>query len=210
MKKTLTAGFIVSLLSLTGAVANTLTVSWAPNHSPQAGEFIVATSANGTFNSFCLEYNEGLSLGAPYYYLLSDSAKLGGVGGGNPDPISVGTAWLFKEFSSGSLLGYSSASQANQTALQNAFWMLEDEIAWAANPYLTTAQGALGLTFAQLKGNAMGAYGVMAVNLYADAQHTQNRQDVLYVPNVPDGGITLMLIGLGMGIMGFVARRARR
>ena len=101
-------GLLMTAFSAASAYAlPTVTVTWAPNHSPTGGEFILATSDIGTFNSFCLEINEYINpSGRPYYYTLSHGADQRWLGGPSPDPISLGTAWLFSQFATGTLSGY--------------------------------------------------------------------------------------------------------
>ena len=51
--------------------------------------------------------------------------------------------------------------------------------------------------------NNNGYYGVGVLNLWADSNHTQFAQDQLML--VPDGGSTVMLLGLGF--LGLVVGR---
>ena len=155
-----------TLLS-TNALANLVTITWADNHSPSGGEFVLTPDTGAPFNSFCLERNEFISLGGTYSYTVNNSAVAGGLAGGSPDPISIGTAYLYSQFRAGTLTGYTSASSANQTALQEAFWWLEDEIPTGdypfdptLNPYLTLANDALAGDLDALKADANGAYAV--------------------------------------------------
>ena len=66
--------------------------------------------------------------GTLHNYSISGGAIQGGVSGGNPDPISFGTAYIYNQFIAGTLADYSSSNVTNQTDLQDAFWMLEGEI----------------------------------------------------------------------------------
>jgi len=206
-------GLLLGVFAGTNAYAlPTVTVTWDPNHSPTGGEFILATSDAGTFNSFCLEMDENVSIGGTYFYSTSNSAQLGGVNTNSGDPISVGTAWLYSQFAAGTLTGYTH-TMAQQTDLQNAIWMLENELASTdknynlSNPWITLAESALGMTFTQLQADANGAYGVSAMNLWTNADGTGPAQDML---KVPDGGTTLALLGLAMTGLGWVSRRKQR
>jgi hypothetical protein len=199
-----------TLLS-TNALANLVTITWADNHSPSGGEFVLTPDTGAPFNSFCLERNEFISLGGTYSYTVNNSAVAGGLAGGSPDPISIGTAYLYSQFRAGTLTGYSSASSANQTALQEAFWWLEDEIPTGdypfdptLNPYLTFANDALAGDLDALKADANGAYAVVVWNLYDDAG---NHQDML---SVPDGGTTIVLLGMGFAFFGLISHRSRK
>ncbi len=58
-------GLLMTAFSAASAYAlPTVNVTWAPNHSPTAGEFILDDSNIGTFNSFCIEKDEFVSLGS--------------------------------------------------------------------------------------------------------------------------------------------------
>ena len=64
-------------------------------------------TAFGTFTSFCLELNEGVSPGSEYKATINDEAILGGAGGPSPDPLDSKTAALYQAFVNGSLANYS-------------------------------------------------------------------------------------------------------
>ena len=63
--------------------------------------YAAATTFNGGFETFCVEYNEHFTPGSTFYYGISQGAINGGISGGNPDPISRGTAWLYLQLRSG-------------------------------------------------------------------------------------------------------------
>jgi hypothetical protein len=199
----LAAAFLAS-----NVLANTVQVTWAANHSPSGGEFILNPNGESAFRSFCIEENEHVSIGGTYNYVVNTSAVAGGLGGGSPDPISKGTAWLYSQFRAGTLAGYSSGSSPNQTDLQNAFWWLENELALAnpaSNPYLLAASALTGGDYNALQADANGAYGVSVWNLYnLDGSRAQ---DMLAVP---DGGATMILLGIGFACLGFVSNRVRK
>ena len=77
-----------------------------------------------------MEYNEHFTPGSSYYYGISQGAINGGVSGGNPDPISRGTAWLYLQFATGNLQGYNYTGpngNLSAGALQDTIWWLEGE-----------------------------------------------------------------------------------
>ena len=121
-----------ALLAVFGpmASANTmqLTLDYGSRHSGDGGEFNASSSdfdpatmgyatqtiynaghPNTGFETFCVEYNEHFTPGSTYYYGISQGAVNGGISGGNPDPISKGTAWLYLNFAQGTLAGYNYA-----------------------------------------------------------------------------------------------------
>ena len=182
----------------------------------------------GGIEVFCIEYNEFISLPGTYTATVSAGAIYGGVAGGidhdsNPltpttDLVSVGTAYLYSLFARGVLGGYDytpgAGRAASATALQNAIWWLEDEItlsasAIAANPFLTAAFAAYGTPGAGVGDVAGGAktnntlYSVGVLNL---GGATPDKQDQL-IYGVPDGGLTIALLGLGLSGVALFRRR---
>lgn len=150
------------------------------------GPFNAVTSAHGTFTTWCIEAGEFISFNTTYYYTIEDYAVKGGVLSGQ-DPISKATAWLFLNYSS--ILGYNNSSSAND-AVQQAFWYLEGESGGVNNTYAQTAVTAAGT------GDNNGFYPVKVMNLWANANGTGEKQSMLI--RVPDGGLTIVLLGLGM------------
>ena len=71
-------------------------------------------------------------------------------------------------------------------------WFLEGE-GGANNQFVQLAMNTLGANYL-LDNNSY--YGVGVLNLWADSNHTQLAQDQLML--VPDGGTTVMLLGLGL------------
>lgn len=165
----------------------------------------------GGFQTFCLELNEGLT-GQPFAAELSYNAIKGGVGGGSPDPLSIGAAWLYAQFATGTLPFYDynplAGRAASAKALQETIWWLEDELTTApVNPFtaLVTAQ------FVSPKADydpTTAGFHVAVVNLWdedAGGNWTIPKQDMLIY--LPDGGLTLAL--LGCGLLGLAAIRRR-
>lgn len=145
-----------------------------------------------SFLTFCLEKNENL-LGnnAVYNAIISDSANLGGLGGGSPDPLSLGTAYLYSQFRQG-LLATPVDSDVRGGLFQQAIWALEDEEAApaaGANLYYDLAK-----TVAGWNTDANGAYGVVVLQLYGP--NGDLRQDVLGIvpePTTVMAGALLLL-----------------
>ena len=86
---------LISLFIICTSNATLTTVTWANNHSPTAGEFIMTQADVPTFHTFCMEENQYVNIGGTYFYQISNATD-GGVNGG-PDPISIGTAWLYTD-----------------------------------------------------------------------------------------------------------------
>jgi hypothetical protein len=89
--------------------------------------------------TFCVEFNEHIQLGRDswmYVGSLTDKAIMGGLGGGNPDPLDVETDFLYRAFSNGTLAGFDllgdgslffQENAAWYNALQMAIWVREQE-----------------------------------------------------------------------------------
>jgi hypothetical protein len=157
---------------------------------------------NGGFETFCI---------APNLHLLGNpqSATL------QTDGVSLGTAWLYSMFAHGTLNTYGyvytvgSGREAAAWGLQNAIWVLQGfgaSDATAAQPYLAAAIGQFG-TLAAAEALANGQYGVDALILTYGQAGGQVSQPMLAL--VPDGGSTLMLLGIALSGLSALSRRFR-
>lgn len=229
------------------------------------------SDVNGTspsFQTFCIERTDNLSFGATYDYDLNIGAVRGGHGGFVADPnspgytidyISVGTAYLYQAFATGTLdtlAGYNYTPSSGVTNpkdgvgagwagdgsdsraesayyLQHAIWWLEDEIRSVEdynsdsglqgfdyiidnpldNPFLAhlaTVNPDLSDTGWGADNDLLGGsiYQVGALNLNPDPKHTKQDQLVLWDSGfkVPDGGLTVILMGLSLGGIGLLKR----
>lgn len=179
------------------------------------GAFKVDVQGKGgsdDFHTFCLEHNESFSYGELLTVLaVNTGAVKGGVSGqtsANFDPLDGRTAWLYTQYSSGSLAGYA-YDNASGNALQNAIWFLEDEIGSVSGLAQTFVTAANASGWSTLVGstwvtNTIG--NVLVLNLvHADGTVSQ---DQLYITAVPEPETYAMLLA-GLGLMGFVARRRK-
>jgi hypothetical protein len=175
------------------------------------------TAAN-TFQTFCLEYNEYIYTNMTYDVTISNSAKDGGLGGATnyADPISAGTTWLYRAFATGSLSIYDYTNPGRSTSsgglsasageLQNAIWMLEDEITWNTSNRFIDLMLNSGWSKDTLKANDIGAYGVGVLNM-SNARYG-NCQDQLVLTAVPEPS-ALLLIGTCLVCVAIAVRRFR-
>ena len=167
-----------------------------------AGKTSNVTPSSPTFQTFCLEVDEFIQSGTTYGAVLSDTAQQGGKNTNSGDALSIGTAFLYSKFATGSLSNYAytgAGRKASAAALQEAIWWLEGEQSsyTAGNLFV----GLVTSTFADAK-VAAGAnnYGVKVINMSAangavcaNGKPGPYCQDALIY--VPDGGTTLMLLG---------------
>jgi len=214
-----------------GGTLSSLTRTAGGYYSGNGGEFTITGSgldlsgyvggANGTsltsdsFQTFCIETDEHTFSGSGDYY-VNDRAVNGGsnIPGPGFDKLSVGTAWLYSQFAQALWSSYTYTAGAGRVTsagdLQNAFWMLEGEIPWVgSNPFLVVVLAALLTDQTGAQSNAAtGEYGVYALNITKDGAVAQDQ--LYYNPNgllVPDGGLSLVLLGMSLSGLALLRRR---
>jgi hypothetical protein len=188
------------------------------------GEFTV-TGDSFSIQTFCLERGEYLTV-LPGKYdatvnLYSSAVAGGGVwhgaetlpDGSIGDPISVGTAFLFRAFSDGTLSGYNYAQGAGRAAsariLQYAIWGLEDEetVALGSNAFYDMAVAKFGSVSAAKANNPLGTDPTVLNLKNLDGS---SAQDMLYTEkqhqSVP---IPPTVYLLGAGLLGLVGMRRK-
>jgi hypothetical protein len=185
------------------------------------------------FLTFCIELNEGVEVNKSYFVKLSNAAEDGGLSGGNPDPISEQTAFLYSSFVLNTLGAYGyTGDQTSKDALQLALWYFESEAIKDSGNYIRNDGGytALGNAAVWAKAdqlvNAANAnyetgnfYDVKVMQLWKTALLDQdpanfnsspdtNVQDMLIF--VPEGASTLSVLMLGLTVVGAAGARFRR
>jgi hypothetical protein len=184
-----------------------------------------STSAGGTFETFCMAYNEefvpGNWGGPAYNYYLSNNTFA------NPtnvvsSTLTEGTAWLYSQFSTGTLGGYdySTGFTSNRATtaleLQEAIWSLQNSpgaplVTVGSDPFLAEVVSAFGGSLATAKSNATPGYDgvqiMVLTNSDPGAGGTPNAQPQLYY-SVPDNGTTVLLLGVALVALMTFGRRA--
>lgn len=188
-----------------------------PYQNGQGGEFTAITSngipagynslakytnANGLtgFETFCVEGGKNdvyFTPGVTYNYVTSDQIKGGPMG---TLDLTVGVAYLYSQFATGQLSGYFSGNRyTNAGALQNAFWTLEGEssapIAGWIQTLLVGQFGSIANATLSVIQNAYD-YDVQVMNITNAAGASAQNQLIYTGRPVPDGGLTIVLLGI--------------
>jgi hypothetical protein len=177
-------------------------------------------SPTPSFQTFCVEGNEFISAGSTYTANYNNESVFTNF------RLTAGAAYLYSQFATagnfGGLASYNYGANRGVTAglLQNAIWALmggqEGQTAAnnSSNPFLRAAEAQFGGTFAGANTTAATGFdNVYVLNLW-DLSGRAAQDQLIYtpgpVPNViPDGGMTAILLGLGLTGLGFVSRRLR-
>jgi len=224
MKKTLLVALLLTGLASTSALANQvkLVAGYGPFSANQAGEFTIVpmnTSFNasayvngvtknvagypGTFQTFCLERHTTISAGATY------DATPNQMTSGTGFQLNKGVARLYTAFAAGTLADYDygAGRLASAAALQNAIWYL-------LGGQIAAPIGNVFVDAAMADADWAEANDDMHVKVLNLTRITDgaDRQDIIVITGggVPDGGLTLALLGMGLTGLGLVSRRVRK
>jgi hypothetical protein len=221
MKKILAIIVVAMIAVSVQAMAATVTVTQGSVASAEGGgPFTLSLTGDLTLNgnkiansgsvftSFCIEFSEHIYLNSTYTAAINpdESAVTGGGGAVNgADRLSVGTAYLFSKHHADSF------NKDTATAFQYALWYLEDEKSLTAdqilnNTYLQEVINDLHMSLATIKATdaAVGQYDVYVLNLTSNGVKAQDQ--LIYAP-VPDGGLTALLLGIGVGGLALLSRK---
>lgn len=177
----------------------------------------VGTFSN-SFQSFCMEFDEDLTLPQDLYVRISTTAidqATGAITGPGSHAVNGGetygdnldarTAYLYTKFAQGELAGYdysASGREASALQLQRAIWYIEDESGGSFNSFVQLANNAVAQG-GEWEGRGIGR--VRVLNLYDDANYTTHLQDQIYL-SVPAPGAAMLGT---FGLVGLVALRRR-
>jgi len=232
MKKTLLSLLIASVVATFQAGAVIVTVDKVAGYTGGDGEFNISPinslgSGYGAadlynnnfgslgFGSFCID--RAVYINVPGQY--SATVYSSGIDPNNGNQISLGTAWLFSQFATGTLAGYNYTPGAGRSSsayeLQIAIWILEGQypiasIVPGSDPFLNAAITKFGsLLGAEADNNQTYSVGVLGLN-YVDANGRPTgtaAQPMLTL--LPDGGSVLILLGMGLSGLAVFARKFR-
>ncbi len=187
-----------------------------------------------SFITFCLEKTEYFNNYDTQTLYVKGAPNIGAVNGGAGraamyagdvpgsgnasngfDPISSKTAYLYTQFSKGTLSNYDYGNAAlragDADSLQNAIWYLENELGTPAlNTLGAQTQAWINEATTAIANNQWSGIGnVRVLNLYTDSNFNSISQDQLYMLPVPEPETYAMMLA-GLGLIGFVANRRRR
>jgi hypothetical protein len=193
---------------------------------------------NVGFETFCIEtgveFVPGNWGGPTYFYTLGNiSQPIPAQGAGSALPLSLGTAWIYYQFATGQLTdfdyNYDSGRMADDNLLQAAIWALQGNQSYGSYPVPTTANNIFfkaALDAAGGLANALSPYSGSTVQILQmwenydpttqTYSHPAQNQLVITgngspipVPTVPDGGLTIMLLGAALTGLQFIRRKSR-
>jgi len=177
----------------------------------------VPSSSPESFQTFCIEKSEYVSLGQSYHAEVSTTfidegtypgpvtgpgshAILGSKSYG--DNLDARTAYLYTKFAQGTLTGYDygAGRAASAALLQEAIWFIEEETGTSSNDFSDLADDAVDTGG---EWEFMGIGDVRVLNLYTTTDRTENQSHLYLVP-VP----AAVLLGmLGLGVAGIKLRK---
>ncbi|VAX39938.1 hypothetical protein MNBD_PLANCTO03-2110 [hydrothermal vent metagenome] len=195
--------------------ADTVVYSDGPG-DVSGGSFSAVTGDNGSFMTFCLEYNENLDIkgGTVYEYDVSTYATFNGQGLGFQDPLDSRTAFIYQNFRDGeirNILGDQSLTDTQlANAIQIAIWEVEQEnVDWSFHADYANAQALIAAAQDAINNQQWSGLGnVRVMNVWAQGQSGTvdgARQDTLIIVPLPT---TAGLAGLGL--LGLTSIRRRR
>lgn len=162
-----------------------------------------------SFQSFCVETKEFVESGNTYNVTISDHSIF------SNKPLSIGAAWLYREFQLGILPGYDFTNTGvgrftTALALQETIWWLMGVGDEPSNTNIFR-NAVLHQPFGDPLAPNNGTYPVFVLNLWNpggfDVDH--RAQDML-VGGVPEPA-TMLLFGSGLiGLAGLVRRRFKK
>jgi hypothetical protein len=189
MKKLVTLIGVAGVLFATNLYAGFVTLTEVGGNANGGGLFQAATTANGTFDTFCISINTTFYPGTQYSYDLSSTIGAYGIPPASSF-IAAGTAYLYQQFSLGNV-NYAGVGNAN--AVQAAIWYLQGDLSGTVDlengnnlaslltPILNQVQTDTGLTWAQQALNGNGALRVVAMNLYTGTDTSSYDQPQLAI-----------------------------
>ena len=171
------------------------------------GNYAPVAQAYGGFETFCMETGVEFSPGTLYYYTLGNVTQPtpGNAQQGSGLPLSQGVAYLYYQFGKGLLSDFNYTSgagrQADDNLLQAAIWALQGGQSYGGYPTPITDNKFYNDAIAHFNGSltdAASAYtgsDVQVLQVWINPDNTGAAQNQLVLTSVPDGGLTVALLG---------------
>ncbi len=219
MKKIIAIGIAAAFLSGMCASAINVTVTSIAgygnefNVNPVIGTgYAPSVIVNGGFETFCYDERPGITIPGTYNATVNTSGiDFLGL------QMTAGAAWLYQQFASGTLAGYNytpgggpgTGRIGSSFDLQIALWNMQNQYGPAAgtlaNSFTALAVAHFGSLAATLAATTGGAFNVGILEMKdATGKNVQPMYTLL-----PDGGTTLMLMGIGFSGLALVSRKLR-
>ena len=181
------------------------------------GLFYAETSANGSFDTFCMSIPTHFNLPGTYNY--DASSTIAANPGFSPTTVSYGTAYIYSQFLSGNAAFGGTKVASTIDSVQAAIWYLQGNLSTTSGGLASGVAGvgsfipgtstdlsgwyasiitATGLGLSTLTANGLGAFGVEAMNLfYSDGTVAQPQLiDVPEASTVIAGALLLLPLGV--------------
>jgi hypothetical protein len=220
-----------TVLTLIGmpVMANTIVLTQNSNYSyGDGGEFTAVTTgqnfagngyvpnvtslADGSFQTFCVQNTVDFNPGVTYNYTTGNTTGANGIEGGIT--LTAGAAYLYYEFATGNLSGYTYVAGSGRVTtageLQAAIWYFMGEGLASgfttSDQFITLADNNVANPFA-----ANGSlYGVEILQLTTPGSNPSIANQNQLVLTAPDGGMTAAMLGMSLAGMFLVQFQQRK
>lgn len=224
MKKLCTIAALVGVLTALSASAMEVNVTRTAGYFTLPGGEFTITSTDSSFGDILTRYSAGTIVNGGFQtFCINTGISIKG----NPldatigsDGVSLGAGYLYSQFAKGSLAGYSYTPGVDRAvsawALQNAIWALQKQHVFdqtAANTFLTSGQFTAAMGNLNPYDVGGEVYGVRQLLMDKITVGTTGANGTVITPSqpmlvlVPDGGMTLMLLGFALSGLGLISRK---
>ena len=186
-----------------------------------AGYAINQVGPNTSFQTFCVEGAENIYAYQTYNAALNNHSVYSNV------QLTKGAAYLYSQFATGGNFGTATFSYANDhlnnaNLLQRAIWMFmcnQEGLNMGNignNFFVNAAIAYFHNSFDEANSDAVTGFDNVYVLNLTDANGRAAQDQLIYSsavnPNTiaPDGGVTAILLGMGLTAVGFVSRKIRK
>lgn len=168
------------------------------------GNYAASALASGGFETFCMETGVEFSPGTSYYYTLGTVTQPspGVAQQGSGLALSQGAAYLYYQFGKGLMGDFDytpgAGRQADDNLLQAAIWALQGGQSYGGYPTPITDNKFYLDALNALPGTVLDPYtgsDVAVLQVWSNPDDSGAAQNQLVLVGVPDGGLTVALLG---------------